>query len=189
MVQSTLNRWLQVRHKQALRIAFFTVVILLSAQIRIQIPGTPVPFTLQTLGILLAGMALGPLEGVSSVLGYLALVALGIDGRGVAAFGSPTAGFLLGFLPGAFIAGLAWRSSERTRFALSVVCGLLGVTVVFVCGMAWLATYTHSWAAAFMAAVVPFIFVDFGKVLLAASLVRLGRESWLRWFALGGSDR
>jgi len=186
MIQSTLNRWSQIRYKRALRIAFFTVVILIGAQVRILLPGTPVPFTLQTLGVLLAGMALGPMEGVASVIGYLGLVALGIDGRGVAAFASPTAGFLFGFVPGAFIAGLAWRVQEQVRFGLSVVCGLLGVAAVFALGMTWLANYTHSWEAAFMAGVVPFIFVDFGKVLLAASLVRLGRESWLRWFTLGG---
>jgi biotin transport system substrate-specific component len=188
MVQSTLNRWLQMRHKRALRIAFFTVVILISAQIRIQLPNTPVPFTLQTLGVLLAGMALGPMEGVGSVFGYLALVALGIDGRGAAVFVGPTGGFLIGFLPAALIAGLAWRSPERVRFALSVLCGLLGVAVTLVIGMAQLATFMQSWSAAFMTGVVPFMFVDAGKVLLAASLVRLGRESWLRWFALGSDQ-
>jgi hypothetical protein len=36
---------------------------------------------------------------------------------------------------------------------------------------------------AFVKGVVPFILVDSGKALLAAALVNLGHQSWLRWLA------
>jgi biotin transport system substrate-specific component len=168
---------------RTLRITLFAVGLLVCTQIRIPVPGTPVPITLQTLWVLLMGMALGPREAAVSVVAYWGLIAAGADGRGVAAFSSPTAGYLLGFLPGAVIAGLAWRAPQRWKFALSLLCGFLGVVAVFALGVTGLFLLTGDWWTAFMRGAIPFIVVDFGKVLLAASLVKLGQESWLRWFA------
>lgn len=174
---ATASAW----QTRLVRIAMFTLVIAILAQIRIYIPGNPIPVTMQTLGILLAGMALGPAEGVASVVGYLGLVALGLDGRSVVAFAGSSAGYLIGFVPGALIAGLGWRAPQRWRFVLNLVFGALAVTVVMGLGMARLAAFTPSWGAAFMLGVVPFIFVDLGKVLLAASLINAGQAAWARW--------
>ncbi|MBX3063987.1 MAG: biotin transporter BioY [Anaerolineae bacterium] len=174
---------------RVLRIAAFTVLILIASRIRIPVPGTPVPITLQTLAVLLAGMSLGPIEGAISVLSYLGLVALGVDGRlptelhGIAVFLGPTAGYLIGFVPGAAIAGLAWRAADRWKFALSLLCGFVAAVVIFFFGVWGLSLYSGSWQAALVGGAVPFVIVDFGKVLLAASLVKLGHESRLRWFA------
>jgi biotin transporter BioY len=58
------------------------------------------------------------------------------------------------------------------------------VIVVHICGVIGLTAIFHGdTAAAIMAGSAKFVLADFGKVLLAASLVKLGRESWLRWLA------
>ncbi|MBE2192846.1 MAG: biotin transporter BioY [Anaerolinea sp.] len=182
--QARLNpRWLI----WGLRIAFFVALLTISARIRITIPGTPIPITMQTLAVLLTGMILGPVQGASAALSYVGLIALGApldtNGLGTAALISPTAGYLIGFAPAAFIAGLAWRVKGWRGFGLSFGLGLIGVAVLFTFGwLGLLPVMGGSPSAALMAGVIPFVFVDFGKALLAAALVKLGRESWLRWF-------
>ena len=170
------------------RIILFTVLIVISAKIAIPIPGTPVPITTQTLAILLTGMVLGPVEGVISVVVYLGMIAVGLPldafSRGAAAFAGPTAGYLIGFLPAAFIAGLAWRAKEKYKLLFNIVLGILGAATIELCGMVglYLLGITHgSWIGAFSIGVVPFVFVDSGKAILVATLVNLGRQSWLRW--------
>ena len=103
-------------------------------------------------------------------------------GLGPAVFATPTAGYLIGFIPGAFIAGLAWRSAERYRLALNILCGLLAAAVILACGTAGNALLAHlSWGTALVLGVYPFILTEPGKVLLAAALVKLGNEAQLRW--------
>ncbi len=166
---------------RALRIAFFVVLTAISARLRIELPNNPVPITAQTLIVWLAGMTLGPVDGALSQLGYVGAIALGvpIDTRslGALALVGPTAGYLIGFIPGAFVAGLAWRSP----LLLKVLAGFGGVAVVHALGIAGIALAQHiSWFAA-VTFDIAFLPVDFGKALLAASLVNLGGAAWERW--------
>ena len=80
----------------------------------LSVPFYPVPLTMQTLAVLLVGGLLGPRLGASAVAGYLAVGLMGApvfhNGLGgVAVFGGPTGGYLVGFLPAAFLMGLAVR--------------------------------------------------------------------------------
>jgi biotin transport system substrate-specific component len=173
---------------RVLRIALFIVLMALAAKMRIAIPNTTIPITLQTVIVFIAGMTLGPVEGAISMIGYVGAIAANqpIDARGmgVAVFAGDTAGYLIGFIPGAFIAGLTWRTNERYRLLLSILCGLLAAAAILVCGTLWLAQfYRISWGEAVLRGLFPFALIEPGKVLLAASLVKLGRESWLRWLA------
>jgi biotin transport system substrate-specific component len=176
---------------RVLRIAVFAAFIAISAKISIPIPGTPVLFTMQVLSVLLSGMILGSLEGTMSVIAYLGVIALNLPldsaGRGAAAYIGPSAGFLIGFIPAAAIAGLGWRiTNERWKFVGLLLLGLLAVLVLHIIGFFGLLAHPvtgGSWSIALSFGAVPFVFVDLGKVLLAASLVKLGRESWLRWLA------
>ena len=123
-------------------------LIAISARISIVLPTTPVPITMQTLMVFLTGMVLGPVEGAISVAGYVAAIASGqpLDARmlGPAVFAGPTAGYLLAFIPAAFIAGLAWRARERYRLILSIVCGLAAAILILVVGTLGVALYSHS---------------------------------------------
>jgi biotin transport system substrate-specific component len=118
--------------------------------------GSVVPITAQTLGVMLAGSILGARRGVLAVLTFLVLVAAGLPwlagGRGgLGVFAGPTAGFLIGWLPGAAVIGaLAARRSARGQVGWLILANLLGgIAVVYACGVPVLALRTHVslWAA------------------------------------------
>lgn len=172
---------------RVLRIALFSVLLALAAKVRIELqPNTPVPITGQTLVVFLAGMVLGPIEGAASVIAYVAAIAGGLPldtrGLGPAVFVGPTAGYLIGFIPAAFVAGLAWRAEGWRKLILSVLCGLVGAAILLAIGTLGVALFLKiSWGTALILGLFPFVLIEPGKVLLAASLSRLGSESWRRW--------
>ena len=91
----------------------------LTVSARLSVPFYPVPLTMQTLAVLLVGGLLGPMLGASAVASYLAIGAMGAPVfasglGGFAIFAGPTGGYLVGFLPAAFLMGLAVRWA-RTR--------------------------------------------------------------------------
>ena len=94
----------------------FAAVTALTARVTIFLPFTPVPITLQTLAVVLSGLVLGARGGALAQLVYLGLLAAGLPvdakGLGPAALFGPTAGYLLGFVPAAFVtagAAILWR--------------------------------------------------------------------------------
>lgn len=100
-----------------------------------------VPITLQTLGVMLAGAILGPWRGAGAMILLHALVAAGLPllaggSGGLGVYVGPSAGFALGWIPGAFIVGLLvqWRwPLAWWRTALGAVLG--GVAVIYTCGI------------------------------------------------------
>jgi biotin transport system substrate-specific component len=101
-----------------------------------------VPITAQTLGVMLAGAVLGAWRGFLSMVVLLALVAVGLPllsgGRGgIGVFVGPTAGYLIGWMVGAFVIGLVVHAGGRRitwfRTALGVVVG--GILVIYAIGI------------------------------------------------------
>lgn len=164
-----------------LRISLAVFLLTLSAKITVNLPNTPVPITFQVLGVLLLGLTLGSREAALGVAAYLAAIASGLPldarGLGTAAFASPTAGYLLAFLPAAAFAGIG--RGRGTWQAFLVCC--VAVLIVYIGGAAVMFGYVGSWERAIALGVAPFILADFGKALLAAALVRLGRALNIRW--------
>jgi biotin transport system substrate-specific component len=125
--------------------ALFTALIASGAFVTI--PLGPVPFTLQPLFVLLAGLVLGPRLGALSVVAYLLLglvapvYAGGTSGLGVL-FG-PTGGYLLGFVLGALVAGAVGRSRDAGTPRL-IMGGLAGLLPIYVLGATWLAISLHA---------------------------------------------
>lgn len=125
----------------------------------ISIPCVPVPFTLQTLFVLLAG-AVMKRRAVIPVTAYVALGALGLplfhngmSGPGVLL--GPTGGYLIGFIVAALVVGLAYESASRSIRILGLLIGTF-VTLLF--GMAWLMISAGmAFVPAFIAGVLPFI--------------------------------
>ncbi|WP_166864321.1 biotin transporter BioY [Salinibacterium sp. ZJ70] len=125
------------------RIAVFAAIIAaLGLMGPIPIPGLAVPVTAQTLGVILAGTVLGPRRGAAAVAVLLLLVAIGLPllsgGRGGAGvFAGPTAGYLIGWVAGAFVTGLIAHSGRGPlswwRVALGALVG--GVLVVYLFGI------------------------------------------------------
>ncbi len=164
--------------QRLLAIAALTALTAIGA--RITIPLEPVPFTFQVLAVLLAGMLLGARDGALSQLAYVGLVALNLplDARalGAAALAGPTAGYIYGFVPMAFVAGwLVERGAERAWQRW--LAGAAGVAVLYLCGVAGLMASTGlDLSAAWAAGAAPFIVFDLVKAALAATLLYAGRR-------------
>jgi len=159
--------------------ALFTALIAGGALVAIPIGS--VPFTLQVLFVLLAGMLLRPRLAALSVLAYLGLglvapvYAGGTSGLGVL-FG-PTGGYLWGFVLAALVTGVVCVRG-RTSLARFVGAGLLGVTPIYALGAVWLGAQLHLGVGAALATgVAPFVWLDVLKAvaagLAALSLVNL----------------
>ena len=143
----------------------------LSAQVSIHTSLTPVPFTLQTLSVLVVGGALGSVRGVLSMLVYLVAGVAGIPwfASHSSGWGGPTFGYIIGFVVAAGVVGeLSRRGNDRA--VLSTI-GLmaLGNAVIYAIGATWLAHDAHlSAAKAIELGVTPFLLSDAAKIAIAA---------------------
>ncbi len=161
-------------------LAVLALTALTAVAARVTIPLEPVPFTFQVLAVLLAGMLLGARDGALSQLAYVGLIALNLplDARalGPAALVGPTAGYLYGFIPMAYVTGwLVERGAERAWQRW--LAGAAGVVVLYACGVAGLMISTGmDLEAAWAAGVAPFLVFDLVKAALAASLLYAGRR-------------
>ena len=147
----------------------------LAASAQVSLPMWPVPATLQTLAVLLLGALGGSRMGVASVALYLAEGAMGLPvfaggAGGIAALAGPTAGYLIGFLPAAWLAGLAGRGLARQALVLSAAH-----LVIFIPGLAWLAGFV-GWERALHAGFLLFVPGTVVKTALALAVVRAARR-------------
>lgn len=166
--------------------------LLLVISAKVQVPFWPVPMTLQSLAVLFIGAAYGPRLGAATVALYLAegfaglpVFASSVQVAGPGYFMGPTGGFLLSFIPAAYIAGIfASRGSSMLRVAtgMTIAHGL-----ILALGFLWLAAFAQmasgatgvGFAKAFSAGVQPFILGTIVKVALATALA-LGGWSLLK---------
>ena len=150
----------------------------IAAQIAIPLPFTPVPLTLQTFAVLLAGAALGSLRGVAAMGLYALMGVVGVPwfAEGSSGFSTASFGYILGFILAAFIVGrLAERGASTTPIH-SAALMVIGNLAIYAVGVTWLKfAIDSSWATALSLGVVPFLIGDAIKIALAAGLLPL---SW-----------
>ena len=145
----------------------------------IVIPLFPVPITLQTLFVLLAGAAIGGRYGSLGQVMYLAIGALGVPafaGRigGLAAFGGPTGGYLISFLVVPIIVAALLRYSRSITWLIFSYS--IATVVIFAFGVAHLALfYTHSASEAIRVGLLPFLP---GAAIKIAAAVSISRSYW-----------
>lgn len=143
----------------------------LAAQVSILTPLSPVPFTLQTLTVLVTGAALGSLRGVLSMGCYLVVGMAGVPwfaghSHGV---GGPAFGYLLGFVVAAGLVGALARRGADRHVATTVLLMVAGSVVIYVIGTAWLAADLDLGVReAFDLGVRPFLATDAIKLGVAA---------------------
>jgi len=169
--------------KQAALVLGGTVVLALASQVAV--PFYPVPMTMTTFAVLSIGFAYGARLGALTVLAWLLEGALGApvfaNAMNGAAFFGPTAGFLIGFIGMAFLAGLA---SERGLAAMAGI-GLLASALLYIPGLAWPMGVAEmlgvqvwgadlAFPALFDAFAAKFLLGDAVKAVLAALLVSGG---------------
>jgi biotin transport system substrate-specific component len=158
--------------QQALWIISFAAATALAA--RVEIPHYPVPYTLQTLMVLLAGAILGPRNGALSQVLYLAVGVLGLPvfsggGMGLARILGPTGGYLLAFPVAAAIAGYLIRL--RRGLVWSHVSMAVALLVIFLSGTAQLyAVMFQNWSDAFNSGFLIFSVWDLLKLSAAAMI-------------------
>ncbi len=157
-------------------------VLSLLSLVAIPLPLSPVPLTLQTLGVYMAGGLLGPAWGTASVAIYLLIGMAGapVFAGGEAGIGvllGPKGGYLIAFLPAAFLVGWAGRGMQNLRGScgtvVPLVAGLIGATaVIYVLGVGWLAMVTGmGLMRALVVGVVPFLPGDAVKLVAATVLI------------------
>jgi biotin transport system substrate-specific component len=153
-----------------LGIATFALLTAVGALIRIPLPFTPVPITLQTLFVLLAGVYLGGRDGAFSQLAYLGLGAIGLPLFAGGGLLGATGGFLLSFPIAALLVGSLLRPGDSAWRAIPVLAA--ANLVIFGLGASWLArTLDVSAAQALSLAVVPFLPGAVLKLAIVTGLV------------------
>ncbi len=172
-IRDTQDRW-QESSRQAAVIVGASLFVALCARITIPLmPLTPVPLTVQNLGVLLVGLLLGSRRGFAAMLLYLVEGLIGLPvfnptGPGGAAqlFGV-TGGFLLVYPFVAFLAGYLFERGTRT-FARAALAGFVAEILLFAGGLSWLYVFTHSLAKAAYLGLYWFLAAEVMKVMLAA---------------------
>ncbi|WP_439521916.1 biotin transporter BioY [Marivita sp.] len=113
----------------------------IAAATQISVPFFPVPMTLQTLAILIVGLSFGARLGTATLITYLGYGAMGLpvfaNGMNGLAFAGPTAGFLLGFVLMAGLAGLATDRGIAKGFVSTTLVTLGLAALLYIPGIAW----------------------------------------------------
>ena len=150
------------------------------AHLSFPLPYSPVPVTMQTFGVLLIGMLLGPGASFAALTLYLAEGAIGLPvfaplgAPGILHLLGPTAGFLLAYPLAACAAGaLFQRLQDAIGSFLAAICaGTAGLIPIFAIGAGWLAVSLHqSISSAVVLAVAPFLVGEVLKLLLVAGII------------------
>lgn len=144
----------------------------LAAQVAVHTPLSPVPFTLQTLSVLLVAAAVGPVRAVLTMALYLGAGAAGVPwfAEHSSGWGGPTFGYLLGFLAAALLVGaLARRGASRNALATALTM-VVGNAVVYAVGVTWLAlSLSLDLSTALELGLWPFLVGDAVKLAIAAA--------------------
>ena len=164
-----------------LRVLFLALVgsALIAVSAKIKVPMVPVPMTMQTLVILVIGMAGGWRLGGLTVLLYLAEGAVGLPvfagtperGIGLTYMVGTTGGYLLGFLLAALVVGLLAEAGWDRSVPLAAVAMLTGNVVIYIPGLLWLGSVAGWDNPILQWGLTPFIVGDLIKLAIAALLM------------------
>lgn len=162
----------QTNVKPMIYAALFAAITAIGALIEIPIP--VVPLTLQVFFVLLAGLVLGSRWAGTGMAVYLLLGIIGFPvfsggSSGIGTILGPTGGYLIGFVPAAFVTG---RITELFgRSAPAAVCAMIaGLAIIYLLGILQLSIVAGLTVRESIGiGVLPFLFGD--SVKLAAALI------------------
>jgi biotin transport system substrate-specific component len=167
-----------ILNKIACRIIGVSAMIILTAVgafVRIPLPFTPVPLTLQTLFVLLSAAFLGNHLGAITQISYVILGMSGLPifagaGSGLNYLLGPTGGYLFGFVLAAFFVGKFIKHAKDNLFSVLSVL-FIGDLIILICGISWLKFLLgYSSVKLLSIGLIPFIPGDLLKAVFAASL-------------------
>lgn len=143
--------------------------LLVAVAAQVHVPMHLVPITLQSLAVLLIGTAYGARLGAATLALYALVGAVGLPvfADMKSGFQSPSFGYVIGFIPAAYVVGLlaerGWDRSPPRMF----LTALLGAIVVYVPGLIWLSAWVGA-AKAIQIGLLPFIVNDFIEIAVVA---------------------
>ncbi len=162
--------------RQAALLVGASLFVAMCARITIPLmPLTPVPLTVQNLGVLLVGLLLGSRRGFAAMILYLLEGMAGLPvfnptgPGGLAQLFGVTGGFLLVYPFVAFLAGYIFERGAKT-FVRSAIAGICAEFLLFLGGLTWLYAFTHSLAKAAYFGFYFFIAAEILKVMFAAAI-------------------
>ena len=181
-------RWryeLSIPKKLALAVGIACLTGLV-AQIRLLLPWSPVPVTVQTFAVLLAGVLLGRRWGGISLAIYAGLGAAGLPwfsgwSGGVGYLAGPTGGYIIGFILAALFLGYFTDTFIRSRSFVSMLALMLfaNFVLIYVPGLLQLGLWVNlvrgepvTFATLLGMGAVPFIAGDITKAVMAAAIAR-----------------
>jgi biotin transport system substrate-specific component len=152
------------------------LAVALAAQISVPLPGTPVPWSLAPVAVLIVGGLLGARVGAAALVAYLVMGAAGLPVfapvglPGAARLFGPTGGYLLAYPVAAALAGVVTaRGATWLRVLAAPVLGLLAI---YAGGAAQLLVLTGSVPLTLALGAAPFVAGDVLKVGVAALVLR-----------------
>jgi len=174
-------------------VALFTALIVVFGLVPpVPVPWVPVPITLQTFGVMLAGLILGPRRAGLVLLLYVGVALVGLPvlpgfRAGLVVLAGPTGGFLLGMIPGAVVVGwlasrfsvvVASDSSKKMREVVAyILASMVGaILIVYAVGVPWLSAVTGMGLQKAALAVVVFLPGDILKAIVAALVAQRVRR-------------
>ena len=155
------------------------------------VPLNPVPITGQTFAVILISLSFGATRAALAMLLY---VLLGLSGLpvfsnaqgGVEVILGPSGGYILGYIPAAWLVGFLAQRGWTRSFWPACAAGVLGTVVMFTAGILGLRRVlieTHrdvTLTLLLETGVTPFLVGATIKVVLAAAIIALASRSALR---------
>jgi biotin transport system substrate-specific component len=166
-----------LRVKQALMVVLGIMALAILAKVKI--PMWPVPITMGTFAVLTIGATYGPRLGLTTILGYMIIGALGFDvfaGSSAESYGltymmGGTGGYLVGYVLATLALGWAARAGWDRSVLMMAFAMLLGNVLIYVPGVAWLGVLYGFDQPILAWGLTPFLIGDALKLVLAALLV------------------
>ena len=167
------------KNSKIIKYAFFALLgsILLAISSKVKIPFYPVPMTMQTLVVIVIGIAFGWKLGLATISLYLFEGILGMPvfsgtpekGVGLIYFTGPTMGYLIGFLVAVFLAGKFVYNNNLMQNFLKI---LLATSFIYLLGIIWLGSLIGWDKPIFKLGVQPFLLAELFKILIASFAIK-----------------
>ena len=151
----------------------------------LSIPAGPVPLSLATFAVYMAGAVLGAKKGAAAAALYLLIGIIGVPvfsgfESGFQKLAGPTGGYLLGYLPCAFLTGIGTEKSAGRKWFLPAMAAA-GTLVLYIIGTAWFMLSTGNVIGpALSLCVLPFLPGDAAKIIAAFLLAEPVRKAAAR---------
>ena len=163
-----------IRTSKLLKYVFIALIgsIILAISSKIKIPFYPVPMTMQTLVVLIIGIAFGWKLGLATISLYLFEGIIGLPvfsgtpekGIGFVYFTGPTMGYLIGFLVTVYFAGSFNYDKNLIKNFVKLT---FATSFIYLFGMVWLGNLIGWEKPIFKLGAQPFLLAELFKILIA----------------------